>query len=416
MKTIFIILGISIFLFSCDLCQKTNNEEEPPYKARIAWDSKLPSNDFKSHTVDGDSVFFYERPPGYDTVNIYALTRLDAETGRLVWRSEIMFSNIIFCQPIAAERYVYVFLEPNGILCFNRETGEHTATVIIDIENKRLRICNDPSLYRQHLYIGLSNSFVYLDVNTINHNGDPDTVQYLTPEIIWLPETKYNVAAKPIVYKDIVYTATSRSYGDRSVDLVGFDTDTKQMVFHAAFGPDDNVPYPEFGGVNAPIFIHEDVLYYLSRSVSAWNLRTGELLYRHVFTWDTPKAKMYMSSGMQPVYYQGKLFFITAVSSSSDLRNIHCIDATTGKLVWNNVAKDPYTLHSNIVIAHGKLYMSQDSGIWVYEPETGKCIGVDKSFCGAMMGRHVLYKDYMICVRKERNGYGNSLVAVYVGE
>ena len=97
-------------------------------------------------------------------------------------------------------------------------------------------------------------------------------------------------------------------------------------------------------------------------------------------------------------------------------RNIHCIDAETGELVWNAIAKDSESLETNPIIAHGRLYVSQHSGLRVYEPETGKLIGVDKSFCGAGMGRNVLYNDYMICLRVDRNTGDGRMVAVYVGE
>jgi len=41
---------------------------------------------------------------------------------------------------------------------------------------------------------------------------------------------------------------------------------------------------------------------------------------------------------------------------------------------------------------------------------------VDKSFCGTGLGRNVLYNDYMICVRENRDTGEGKLVAVYVGK
>jgi outer membrane protein assembly factor BamB len=73
-------------------------------------------------------------------------------------------------------------------------------------------------------------------------------------------------------------------------------------------------------------------------------------------------------------------------------------------------------LNTNPIIANGKLYVSQGSGLRVYKPETGKLMGVDKSFCGMAWGLNVLYKDYMICVREDRKTGDGKLVAVYVGK
>ncbi len=82
--------------------RKRSTETEPPYAVKIAWDHGLISNYFESHIVDDDYVYFYECPLGYNQVNIYTLTKLEAETGNLIWRS-VMFSNIIFCQPIVID-------------------------------------------------------------------------------------------------------------------------------------------------------------------------------------------------------------------------------------------------------------------------------------------------------------------------
>jgi len=81
-----LLICICLISASCPLVDKLD-EEPPPYKAEIAWDSKLYVNFSKSHILYGDNIYFYECPPEYHEVNIYALTKLDAETGKLLWRS-----------------------------------------------------------------------------------------------------------------------------------------------------------------------------------------------------------------------------------------------------------------------------------------------------------------------------------------
>jgi hypothetical protein len=218
-----------------------------------------------------------------------------------------------------------------------------------------------------------------------------------------------------------MYTATQHYF--KQIELAGFDLDTKQMVFYTRFGgPDDgDVPFPERGGADDAILIHGDILYYLSWSVAAWDLNTGNQLYRHIFGWDVPEPLNYSPTPNQikPVYYKGKIYYTSAASytTQDSFRNIHCIDATTGELVWNTIAKGSYTLHTNPVIAHNRLYIPQFWGLRVYEPETGKLTGVDKSFRGEEGGRNVLYKDYMICVQRDFNNetLDGRMVAIYVG-
>jgi len=426
MKTTVLVFTIIIVFSSCDLFK--DKDTDPVYQTKIAWDSGLYSNDYQEYMVDGDSVFFYERPPGYSTVNIYALTRLDAETGRFIWRSSVLFKGIVFCQPVAIDGYVYVFLRSNVILCFNREIGECTARVRVDIDNKNLEFMDFATAYRDYLYLGLWTNgkyFVRFDVNLIDQSGDT-AMQNITPEILWQPETGGYVYAQPIVYKNVIYTGTNiriQGVEGKPVEVAGFDTDTKEMAFHVSFGgPEDigvNARSIESGIKDNPIFIHDNVLYYLSTSISAWDIATGEKLYRHVFTNDLPYSKIYMAETLQAVFYKGNIYFTNLVSYVSNepdsFRNIYCINAATGKLVWNTIAKHSISLDTNPVIAHDKLYVPQHHGLWVYNPENGKLIGVDRSFLGASFGRNILYKDYMICVRMENNNEGK-LVAVYVGK
>ena len=159
MKTIFLIISFSFIICSCDLYNSI--EIKPPYKAKIIWDSNLYSNYYASHTINNDFIYFYERPPGYKYPNLYSLTKLDAKTGTMIWRSE-EFTDIVFCQPIVIGNYVYVFLEPNYIVCFDNNTGEWTAMVEINVtENKDmypgyLGIEWNVISHNNYLYMGLN--------------------------------------------------------------------------------------------------------------------------------------------------------------------------------------------------------------------------------------------------------------------
>jgi outer membrane protein assembly factor BamB len=431
MKTVIFFLFILPLSFSaCGLFTGADGDEEPPYTAKIAWDSGLRSGSYQAHTVYEDNVYFYEPPEGYgDFPQIFSLTKINAETGALVWRSTVLFGGIAYCQPVVIGGYVYVFLQPNVILCFDRETGEHTACVELKKDDMYTALEWNATVHNQNIYMGFYTNdsvfFFRLNVNLINQTGDPDTMQVISPEILWEPAMNRRVPAKPVVYKDVVYTSTWPHINPTTVvELAGFDEKTGNMVFHKTFGGVEDVnanfPFPEIGAGNCgnPIFIHNDVLYYICWSITAWDLNTGKQLYYHNFTRDVPESKTYSASGsLQPVYYKEKIYYTSTESyTPNSYRNIHCINAATGKLVWNAIAKDSMSLDTNPIIANGKLYVSQDSGIRVYKPETGKLIGVDKSFCGMAMGRNVLYKDYMICVRMNRNTGQGRMVAVYVGK
>ena len=432
MKYIIILFLTCIFFSSCDLFDelfgvKETENKLPSYKTKIAWASNLVSNSYTDHTVDNDSVFFFERPPGYKTVNIYALTRLNAQTGALIWRSRAIFRNTIFSQPIVIDGYVYVFLQPSGILCFDYETGEQTATVYVNIDYKGLRFNWDfPVAYQEYIYLSLYSPgtyFVRLDSRLINQRGDFNITQVLAPQILWELENRQIIETKPVIYNNTVFTATS-GFIDKPIEIAGFDLDSLEMVFHCSFGGSqdqadygNSMVYYDRGGDVAKILVHKDILYFIGPSRSAWDIGSSEKIYRHINSNNVPNAERCHADCLQPLYYKGKIYYTNQSSyrMNDSFRNIQCIDAATGKLVWNTIAKDSESLYTNPIIAHGKLYISQYDGFFVYDPKTGKLLGVDQTFKGAGRGRNVLYNDLMICVRYNKNDEGK-LVAVYVGK
>jgi outer membrane protein assembly factor BamB len=430
MKPVVLIILLCFTLFACGLFNKEpENKVEPRYNARIAWDSGLYSNCFQSHTVYGDFVFFYERPPGHTLVNIYTLTKLDVKTGEFIWRT-FEFSDVVFSQPVMIGDYVYVFLEPSIIVSFTRATGELTAIIQVDIDNKNLNMSNNIIPYREHLYMGFWGGghtyFARLNLNLVQHSTKSEDVQTIIPEILWEPKNGNLVSAVPVVHENVIYTGTFSPGGQTSIEVVGFCIHSGEMVFYITFGGpednDDNIRWPPEDGVGLgsnPILIHDNVLYYLSWSISAWNLNTGEKLYRHIFTYDIPNSRVYSANlSLQAVFYGGRIYYTSGSSHTpkNSFHNIHCIDAATGRLVWNTIAYDSETLWTNPIIAHGRLYVTQHNGLYVYNPSNGRLIGVDRSFCGAgLAGRNVLHNDYMITVQKNRDTGAGKLVAVYVG-
>ena len=425
-----VIFAIFALIASCDLFVEQDSESS--YNATIAWNSGLRANNYTDTILDNGFIYFFERPEGYDHVNIYTLTKLDAETGALIWRTH-EFRNMLFCQPVIIEEYIYVFFEPHFIRSYHMETGELSATINVDLNNQNMDMEWNATGNQHYIYFGLSsrdytNCFVRFDVNQIYRLQDPATIQDIPPAIIWQPETDGAIWAKPVVYKNTVYTGTfSGSYEFSEykwpVELAGFDIDTKQMVFHKTLGIADDGQWYDNGVARNPLFIHDDILYYLSWSVSAYNLKTGDLIWRHRFTNTAPQDMYHATCSLQPIYYKGKLYYTGGEADTVEgdpfggYRNINCIDASNGKLIWNAIAKDSESLDTNPIITHNKLYMAQYHGLWVYNLDNGKLIGVDRSFVGAGTGRNILYKDYMICVRYDSiNDDAAKMVAVYVGK
>jgi len=122
-----------------------------------------------------------------------------------------------------------------------------------------------------------------------------------------------------------------------------------------------------------------------------------------------------MYDSLQPVFYDGKLFFTSGELGSASLgyHNIKTLYATTGTLAWSSVSKSHLSMHTNPIIANGRHYLPEYAGFYVRDPADGRIIGVDKSFRGAEISRNILYGDYIICIRvvDEKEGIAH-LVAV----
>jgi hypothetical protein len=212
-----------------------------------------------------------------------------------------------------------------------------------------------------------------------------------------------------------MYFSTISSFSGTPAELVGVNIDTKEEVWYTTC---DNEP----GEFSYPLLINDDVLYYLGSEIRAYNLKTKELLYVKTFPNDTPPEKRYSpTDNYGYVYYKGKLYYTKNVAPTSDnekYKNIFCIDAKTGNLEWSDVAKFSESLGTIPIIAHDRMYVAQSSGLRVYNTNTGKQVGVDTTFCGSGIGmsHSVLYNDYMITFKYDRDTGVADLVAIDVGK
>jgi outer membrane protein assembly factor BamB len=421
MKTFFC---VSFFIIAASLtvcnCRNGNaSESEPAYTAKIAWDSGLLLNASGEFTLDENYVYFFERPPEYDIANIYNLTKIDAGTGKLVWRNDFTFSDIHLCPPLVIDEYLYVFIQSSGILCFNKKTGQLSAVAkAVDSDGNDLNVSWNKTAHKNKIFFGAYNNktrcLAGIDVHNIVKNGDAGSLQAIPIDVLWQPEKKTGlVYAKPVIHNDIIYAATS-AYKE-AAELAGIDIAGKKKVFYQTFGLNDDGTVYDNGRINEPLYIHNDILYYLGRSLAAYNLKKGKMIWHHVFeTQNIFPKNNYAANTYRAVFYKKKIYYTSGAHDEADTNqgNIHCIDAKTGKLVWSTIAKGSFSIKTNPVIAAGKLYVPQYNGFRVYNPATGKLSGADTSFRAANLGRNVLYKKYLICPQYRDSEYAPNLAAV----
>ncbi|MDR2956206.1 MAG: PQQ-binding-like beta-propeller repeat protein [Prevotella sp.] len=413
-KVFFICLLVPLFS-SCFLF--INGNDESSYSTDIAWksDSSWVNHYGYISLVDSAVYAFGEAAPGSGGE---LLVKVDANTGSVIWKTE-PFPSAQLVAPIVIGEYVYIFINDSLIYSFEVETGELSAIIETDTENTGLEIEWNVIAYENYLCFGIQigrgeNYLAKLDTHVIDRFLNPTEPQHIQPEMVWNPQTEGRVYAQLVTRDNIIYSlSTSFMINDDPVELVGINMDTKTEVFHNWIDYDD-------GMAAFPLLINNDLIYILSESISAYNLNTGKQVFLKTFSDDTPDKEWYSSaSSLGLTYHNGKIYYTNGNSGhpgdGDDYQNIFCIDAQTGELVWSDIPLDSESLGTNPIIHNNRMYVPHGYGLRVYNPKNGKLIGVDKSFCGAGMGRNLLYNNYMITVRCDENTGDGTLVAVNLG-
>jgi outer membrane protein assembly factor BamB len=406
-------------LSSCDLFfnNKADESGEPAYTARIAWVSDTNSFLENSMMGNGDDVYLFECVENSTNLR---LTKLDARTGEVLWRS-LLLHDLQQCRPVVIDNHVYAFLNPNLIYRFDKRTGELSAKVQVDIDNQALAMYWNAIGHNNYLYFGLgnysaNNYFVRLDVNTIT-SDENSAEQALVPEIIWRPQYDRAVGSTPAIKDNVIYVYTTTKLGV-PVELAGVNMETKTVEFYKLVGVTEELIFDN-GLMRNSLLIQDDILYFLSWSISAYNLKSNEQLYQKIFFSDTPHELVYYpGDSLGETFYNGKIYYTTILNNyfNNGYRNIHCIDAKTSNLVWNDLPQETESLGTNPIIAHEKMYVPHAYGLRVYNPDTGKLIGVDKEFNGYGGGRNILYGDYMITARYDHGAIKRQIVAIDVSK
>ncbi|MDR2955015.1 MAG: PQQ-binding-like beta-propeller repeat protein [Prevotella sp.] len=413
MKYIFFCTIIFVLpFFSCRLMTNDNNknsDKEPSYKASIVWESNTNVISFPSDIAIADSnVYVYENTESEEVIS-FRLSKLNAKTGEVMWRTE-SFSKWPSCPPQIIGEYAYVFLFQSSLIhSYDIETGKLAAIIETDTENNGMEIESNPIVYGNYLFFGIYNGpmgsyLARLDVTTIDYSKNHSEFQFIDPEIIWVPELGGFAWTEPIIRNNVIYC---RSYAgitsDDPIELAGINMDTKQVVFHQRIDYDN-------GQEHYPLLIHEDIIYILGHSLSAYNLNTGEQLFLKTFTGAEPDNEWYAAifSSLGKVYHKGKIYYTNSYS------DVICIDAKTGKLAWKERVPLVESLGTNPIIVNDKMYVPYAGGLRVYDTNTGKLIGVDKSFEGHGQGKNILYNNYMIAVKHDSSGIGK-VVAINLG-
>jgi outer membrane protein assembly factor BamB len=391
-------------LFNTDEPSDKAGGEEPAYTAKIAWKSDTTLVEFAYTIMDEGAIYLFDGAAMNSLLMGHILVKLDAQTGRTIWKTD-MGNPPEFTPLVIIENYIYVNLPVNGLYCFDKRDGALVARALFDIDNQSLEIYRNVTAHENFLYFGIgnyskNNYFARVDTNRIVKDGG-QTEQHIEPEVIWRPVYDRAIVTKPAFHNGIVYIHSFGRDGD-PVELAGINLTTKAIEFNKEYGLAGDGEYYDNGWNYHSLYIHEDILYYIGSMISAYNLKTvdRDCLYSKIFSPEMPQKEFYSSvASLDVTFHNGRIYYTSEDGNpfgDHDYRNIHCIDAKTGNLVWNDISVNSEGHGTNPIIANNRMYVPEGNGLRVYEPDTGRLIGVDKSFSGFAGGRNFLYGDLMI--------------------
>ena len=422
MKNYFLIGIILFFIFLYSSCSFLNNDESsvngPNYSIPILWKSEF----LKYHPtqiISNENGIYAYNFTGNHFLTV-RLNRLDPENGEIIWSTEY-FENIDMYQPIISNNYIYAGIEHNEIICFDIENGSKLARVKIALDNENIdifRVTSDYYLYDNYLYFGFGNYDIYdytlarIDLNSIIKDGN-NQEQIIEPELLWKSHYNSRIRSRPVVYNDIVYCSTIRLDSGIPIELAGVDINTKEEIFYDSFGN-----YSDFcldaGSEKNPLYIKDNVLYYLSWSIAAYKLSNYQKLYHIRFYHNTPEEEDYsMYEYLDATFHNNKIYYTTSFSNyyGSSYHNIFCVDESNGKLVWSDIPKKSESLGSKPIIFDNKLFIQHMNGVRVYNADTGKLLGIDKTIDGDSSCFNQLIDNKMITVMYTK-GYRDNLCQI----
>jgi hypothetical protein len=424
-KILFIIPAAALSLvFSCCFFLSGNkgdesNKPEPVYTPDIAWTLETGALETWSNMkLFGESLYLIESNYMFSNFKDrkLQLAKVNPEDGTYVWKSEII-SKPEKTDPVKCMDYIFVQTMPGHLLCFDDSNGKLLATVKLGVDEKAA-IRNSTRLrylisFKNYLYWGndgYDNSggvdplgLMRFDSNSIDFSKDPKTEQMIVPQLIWEAPARHVVWASPIEKDGIVYFLTKNpDYPyEGTGDLVAIDALTcevkwkyNQNIFH--------------GLPQNSLIINGEKLYVVDSSLGCYNRHTGEKYFeidaeKQDITKEHCVANSSFSRGI--FFYDNKLYFTSQASSGTTgmtgipkelVKNIKCFDAADGSFVWGDIAEGGGSLGTRPIVVNGKAYIVSDVGLRVYNADTGKLIGVDKSVINLGSQPNALYKNYVI--------------------
>jgi outer membrane protein assembly factor BamB len=407
-------IGLSaLFLSACDFFLNQDPPGPPPekaYRVDILWEREINSpSSYGSTLIEGQYGYLpaYENYPGGDR----NIVKINMETGRVEWESRGIgrrHNPTGKPQKIGAHIYVPVYSSVPAysgfIYIYNDSDGKLAATVMLgedetEADNNAIGNYSAVAVSGAYLFWGSSDTrdsarggLLRFDSRLIDFSKAPGEVQTITPELVW-SNWQTRIYFNLISENGILYFLT-RSMPEHPSVLVALDAETGDVIWEreAPHCQGDNVFSLVLNGEK--LLVVERVDDIRGGTFSSYGKSTGIPVLENI--------SMGHGTGWRggiTTLYNNRLFY-------SDNSGLVSVNANTGNLIWSISAwsflpmfPNDQTLiyfRSSPLVNNGKVFIMHGTGLRVYDADTGKFIGVDKSFQKRWTDEIVIYKDLYI--------------------
>jgi outer membrane protein assembly factor BamB len=263
------------------------------------------------------------------------------------------------------------------------------------------------------------------DTRNIDFSKPESDVQRVEPDWVWVSPDDKAILPNFVKENGIVYFLSSNrdyNFGYGEAYLAAIDAETSVFKWKKA------LPHV-FGFRRNSLVLNGDYLNVIDMVPSCYNKNTGESIYEnedrdmeHVY--EVPLSAASYLKGI--TLYDNKLYYTNGMHSFASshnpnipkefIKNVICVDALTGKLIWGNLVPRGGAIYTFPVVINGKAVIATDNGLRVNNALTGELLGVDKTINNWGDEVNYAYNDLFIFVDKDSSFLRSRLTAIRIDQ
>jgi len=416
--TAILLFSLSLLFISCPFLiesdpvysstQDPKARSETNYNAGVQWRREIfGSGVWYSPSIIADGYCYF--PAGAIPGGGSNIVKIDLDNGRVLWESKRFLGN--FRSIVNAGNYIFAYM--NNII--NRDgyvyvidinNGELAATVKLgetDTEARQngLTSGNFTVTSSEYIFWGsaasvspASRGIRRLDTSDVDFDKDPNEVQIIIPDLVW-SDNSSTITSNIIYDNGIIYFITWSGL------LVAVDAETKAEKWR------QNTPF-QLTWSNSVLALYDDKILAMDSKIISYNKNTGELILESDNLVNKPAA-----ISLRFNLHNNILYYI-----DDDQTKVVSVNIDTLEIIWTRDLREHYlqsyaghhTYTSRPHIYNGKVFVTSNTGLRVYNADTGAFIGVNTSVNYSENGSIMYNNKLLVLNYNHNNGYTSTFL------